>query len=310
MIIINKLFLILLISTHVAVFSQGAVPLFKLSMNSDIIVESSDFSSIEKPYTEYYSENTIAFKSINHILKNHYNDKIINQSYKLNTKGEDYYDLNEGGCIANAYNLDPHTKYYNIYFIKKIEKTYYIIGQLRDVTQNCFLFISENIKKLNEIEKIKNDNKKYVKTVDWYIELMNNDCQYKIENIFTVGFINYYKSKGVIKEEIILQENQKIKAKESFLQGNENLYELIKKDFPEETDQYYLSQLYKIKNIADKSYSDYYDFQSKANIFLEQKEDLKIKFINETLTSDLADYTKNDAIDLILEFIETNIKKK
>ncbi|CAD0000503.1 hypothetical protein FLACHUCJ7_00084 [Flavobacterium chungangense] len=181
---------------------------------------------------------------------------------------------------------------------------------MRDVTQNCFLFISENIKKLNEIEKIKNDNKKYVKTVDWYIELMNNDCQYKIENIFTVGFINYYKSKGVIKEEIILQENQKIKAKESFLQGNENLYELIKKDFPEETDQYYLSQLYKIKNIADKSYSDYYDFQSKANIFLEQKEDLKIKFINETLTSDLADYTKNDAIDLILEFIETNIKKK
>jgi hypothetical protein len=296
-------------STHVIVFSQSTIPLFKLAMNSDIIVESSDFNSIEKPYTEYYSENTIIFKSINHILKNHYNDKIINQSYKLNTEGEDYYDLNEGGCTANAYNLDPHTKYYNIYFIKKTEKKYYVIGQLRDVTQNCFSFISDNIKKLNEIGKIENYNEKYIKTVDWYIELMNNDCQYKIENVFTAGFINYYQFKGVLKDEIILQENQKIKAKESFLKGNENLYELIKKDFPEETDQYYLSQLYKIKDITNKSYSDYYDFQSKANIFIERKEDVKIKFINETLTSDLADYIKNDAIDLILEFIGSNINK-
>ncbi|WP_202704149.1 hypothetical protein [Flavobacterium sp. UGB4466] len=88
-----------------------------------------------------------------------------------------------------------------------------------------------------------------------------------------------------------------------FLKGNEDLYELIKDDFPDEVQQYYLKQLEKIKNTANKTFSEYSDFYSKASILLENKE---INFINEILTSTTENYWKDTAIDLIIEYLKSN----
>ncbi|WP_264530877.1 hypothetical protein [Flavobacterium sp. N502540] len=74
---------------------------------------------------------------------------------------EDYYpNLNGESCMGSGFSLLDGEKYFNIYFIKKTNKKYYIIGKLwNDVTKVDFLSLTENIKKLNlqiEEEKIKN----------------------------------------------------------------------------------------------------------------------------------------------------------
>lgn len=115
----------------------------------------------------------------------------------------------------------------------------------------------------------------------------------------------------MLEDDVVLDENQKLKAKELFLKGNEELYEFIKDDFPDETQQYYLAELEKIKNVKNKTYSEYSDFNTKASLLLKSKENKEINFINEILLTNTDDYWKNTAMELILEYIKSkkNLKE-
>ena len=70
-----------------------------------------------------------------------------------------------------------------------------------------------------QIGKIINLNERYTKTIDWLIE--NND--YPDDN-----FIAFYKTKGILQNELILTDEQQQKAKDNFLKGSNNLRKYIK----------------------------------------------------------------------------------
>jgi hypothetical protein len=303
-----KFKVIIIFILNINFMSSQTIPLYKLVMNSDIIISDSEFKHITEPISEYQSQSRIELKKINKVLKNKDNDELKDLKCIELRSDEDYYPTLNGESIMNSgfASLDGE-KYFKIYFIKKVNKKYYVIGELwNNVTKVDLLSISENIKKLNEIEKITDYQKKYNSTVNWYLESNCNKSKFKVQSIFTEQFIDYYKQKKVLEDDVFLNENQKLKAKELFLKGNEDLYELIKDDFPNEVQQYYLKQLEKIKNTANKTYSEYSDFYSKASILLQKKENKDMNFINEILTCNTENYWKDTAIDLIIEYLKSN----
>ncbi len=56
-----KVILIFMLHISFMSFSQ-TIPLYKLVMNSDIIISDSEFNYVTEPVNEYYSQNLIEFK--------------------------------------------------------------------------------------------------------------------------------------------------------------------------------------------------------------------------------------------------------
>ena len=118
-----KVILIFILQINFMSFSQ-TIPLYKLVMNSDIIISDNELNYITEPVTEYYSQNIIEFKKINKVLKNKDNDKLAGLKCMDFRYDEDYYpNLNGESCMGNGFALVDGEKYFNIYFIKKTNKS-------------------------------------------------------------------------------------------------------------------------------------------------------------------------------------------
>lgn len=301
----KKIITIAFLINAIAIFSQS-LPLYKLAMKSDIILitESSNFETIENKISEFSTQRFIKILKIDNELKNRFNDKILGVNFKNFQENEDYFSsVNGEYCTGVGFITEPNYKSYNIFFIKKNKNKYNIISQLwSNITEKNLLFFTENIRKLNEIEKIKNMSEKYEKTVDWYLSLNNLNTKFTVDNIFTEEFVNYYKSKKIIQDNILLNSKQKAKAKELFLlNGNFELLDYIQPDYQKEIREYFISKLHEIKNKLNKEWADYYQFQTIVSYMDSKNMKAEIKYINELLTSDVDDSKKEEAIDIIIE---------
>lgn len=179
------------------VCSQARIPLYKMVMNSDIIliVESKDYQYITKQNNEYYTDNWINFPNTFNVLKNRYNQKLKNFTSKIETDNNDFYlSINGESCAGIGNILEREKKYYNIFFLKRKEKKYFVIAHLwNNILTDNLPFFEKNINEVNLISQEKNLECKKEKIEKWF-ETSNADHpnQYIIESPFTEELNNFF----------------------------------------------------------------------------------------------------------------------
>ena len=155
--------------------------------------------------------------------------------------------------------------------------------------------MEQQIKSLSSIEKIKNENERYTKTLDWFIEnglMPDND------------FVDYYKEKQLIKDSIIYSESQYTKVLQEFQNGKEELLPMLRSKYFNEVKAYYLQKMEDILKIDKPQWNDYYDFTNAfQSIFNDELEyDSTDYLLYSSLTSDKFDeYDKRRIMKHLIE---------
>lgn len=104
---------------------------------------------------------------------------------------------------------------------------------------------------------------------------------------------------------------QLLKAKEKFLAGNENLYEIIKIKYKPETVNYFTEKLNKIKNKEKLEYEDYSDFRdiiSLLNNNFDDQYNSPNYIFNNLLTSEIENYEKKRIMEILINCATENNK--
>jgi len=147
--------------------------------------------------------------------------------------------------------IDISKHYQDIFFIKKEKGQYKQVLMLSNVEDAPFQAYRKQITSSSGFENIKNENERFSKTLDWFIE----------NGLLPDGeFIAYYKQKGITTDSILYTEKQYQTILQQFQLGHEDLLSLIKKKYPEEVKQYYTQKMKDILLIEEPDYNNYYDF--------------------------------------------------
>ncbi|MGE8552776.1 MAG: hypothetical protein ACN6OB_02425 [Chryseobacterium jejuense] len=181
-------------------YSQTSIPLYKMSMNSDavLIVESRDYQQITKQESEYYTSTLVKLKNIKNVLKNKHNQNFKNSVNFIETDNNDFFlNVNGENCSGIGYTLEKDKKYYNILFLKKKNKNYFIIGRLwNNIVENDLSFFEKNINIINEISKIKDVKSKVSTIKEWFQNANENHPEnFIIDTPFTEEFNVFFKIK-------------------------------------------------------------------------------------------------------------------
>ena len=181
------------------IYSQTQLPLYKMVMNSDIIliVESTDYQYISNQKNEFYTENWINFGNRLSILKNTYNKNVKNIKSRIESNNNDYYlNINGEECsgIGNFWEKDE--KYYDIFFLKRKNKKYFVIAHLwNNILTKDLPFFEKNIVEINLISQEKNLETKKKKIEKWFeTSNENHPDQYIIETPFTEELNVFFKN--------------------------------------------------------------------------------------------------------------------
>lgn len=169
--------------------------------------------------------------------------------------------LGQEGFFSNDINLpysclvpmviDINKHYQDIFFIKKEKGQYRQVLMLSHVEDALFQAYRKQITSSSNFENIKNENERFSKSLDWFIE----------NGLLPDGeFIAYYKQKGITTDSILYTEKQYQTALQQFQLGHEDLLPLIKKKYPEEVRQYYTQKMKDILMVEEPDYNNYYDF--------------------------------------------------
>ncbi len=166
---------------------------------------------------------------------------------------EDFFsnDINQPFPCLIPMVIDISKHYQDIFFIKKEKGQYKQVLMLSNVEDALFQSYRKQITSSSNFENIKNENERFSKTLDWFIE---NDLLPDGE------FIAYYKQKGITTDSILYTEKQYQTILQQFQLGHEDLLSLIKKKYPEEVKQYYTQKMKDILFIEEPDYNNYYDF--------------------------------------------------
>lgn len=160
-------------------------------------------------------------------------------------------DINQPFSCLLPMVIDISKHYQDIFFIKKEKGQYKQVLTLSNVEDALFQAYKKQITSSSNFENIKNENERFSKTLDWFIE----------NGLLPDGeFIAYYKQKGITTDSILYTEKQYQTALQQFQLGHEDLLSLIKKKYPEEVKQYYTQKMKDILLIEEPDYNNYYEF--------------------------------------------------
>ena len=242
---------LLLLLTSILSFGQNIIEakgLRKIVLKSDVILASQSYKTTANYANDYSIEQFHTVNSTDTILKNTIQFKISNK-IRIQQYVDDYsavWSECPSICSYSYSSKEIDTRYTNLFFLKKENKQYKLLGIAERIKWDDFItYYTPAISQLMQIEKISNLNERYTKTIDWFIEYKD----YPDEN-----FIAFYTQKGILQDGLILTEEQRQKAKENFLEGNDKLRPFIDK----ETQKAY--SLEKLKDIRDLLRPDYWDF--------------------------------------------------
>jgi len=179
-------------------YSQSQLPLYKMVMNSDaiLIAETTEFSYNNDQKNEFYIENNIKFGNTFTILKNTYNQNFKGLKVKVETNNNDFYEnINGEECSGVGNIIENGKKYYNIFFLKRKDKKYFVIAHLwNNILIEDLPFFENNVNKINLISKEKNLTNKYKKIKEWFDNSnKNHPTGYMIETPLTEELTNYFK---------------------------------------------------------------------------------------------------------------------
>ncbi len=197
---------------------------------------------------------------------------------------------------------DVDFRYSNLLFFRKDGKQYQLIGRIGTLKWNDILrYYIPTIHELKEIDKLKDLNVRYSRTIDWYIA--NNDYP----DSYVMGF---YEQKGVIGDTLRLTEKQLQLAKEKFLKGNEKLLPFIEDTFKPEIKAYYLNKLKKIRRKNEFTYGDCFEFKQVIALYYEFDYKSMESITKNLLTGDRIDeYDKKRIMDYFIEMLENDTIK-
>lgn len=195
---INKLIFVkyIILSSNLF-YAQTQLPLYKMVMNSDLIisVESNDYQFITYKKTEYYSENFVKFVNDFEVLKNKKDKNIKGLLNKIEVNNNDcFININGESCSGNGNIQEKDKKYYNIFFLKRKNNQYFVIAHLwNNIIAESLSFFKKNIKEINLISKETDKKLKYIKIQNWF-EVSNNEHpnEYMVESPFTEELNSFF----------------------------------------------------------------------------------------------------------------------
>jgi hypothetical protein len=195
---INKLIFVkyIILSSNLF-YAQTQLPLYKMVMNSDLIisVESNDYQFITYKKTEYYSENFVKFVNDFEFLKNKKDKNIKGLLNKIEVNNNDcFININGESCSGNGNIQEKDKKYYNIFFLKRKNNQYFVIAHLwNNIIAESLSFFKKNIKEINLISKETDKKLKYIKIQNWF-EVSNNEHpnEYMVESPFTEELNSFF----------------------------------------------------------------------------------------------------------------------
>ena len=195
--------------------------------------------------------------------------------------------------------LEHGKTYRDLFFIKKEKNEYKIVVHYQSLELEQLQKIAQQIKSLASIEKIKNENYRYQKSLDWFIEngLMPDD-----------DFVDYYKEKQLIKDSVIYSESQYAKALQEFQNGKEELLPMLRSKYFNEVKAYYLQKMEEIVRISERDYFNYRAFseavENVTNNFENNTESVDY-LLNNSLTGDkFESYEKADVMAHLIEVVK------
>jgi hypothetical protein len=276
----------------------------KAILKSDLIISSNDYRTDTIRINDFTSKFFINFDKINEgnswIYKNNMGSVPKKLSVRKPIDGEDFYSylITDGGLCTGKV-LEHGKTYHDLFFIKKEKNEYKIVVHYQSLELEQLQKIAQQIKSLASIEKIKNENYRYQKSLDWFIEnglMPDND------------YVDYYKEKQLIKDSIIYSESQYAKALQEFQNGKEELLPMLRSKYFNEVKAYYLQKMEEITKISERDYYNYRAFseavENVTNNFENDTESVDY-LLNNSLTGDkFESYEKSDIMTHLIDVVK------
>ncbi|WP_281322278.1 hypothetical protein [Flavobacterium aestivum] len=273
----------------------------KAILKSDLIIVSDDFAFDTIRVNDFTNTSFVKIKKVDTILKNNLSllpKTITLRKYQDN---EDYYsDLitNGGGCVLAPKCGNNWASYFNVFFIKKNGKEYQSFLILQELELEAYQKIIAEVRTISRLEYLKNDNERFHKTLDWFIE-----------NGFApdIDFIDYYKQKGIITDTIQYSEQQYKNALQQFQKGKEELLPIVKEKYFYEIKTHYTQKMQVLIDKEKLEFKDYLEFDKSVSILTNNFNDDYESgnyILNNSLTSDkFDDYDKKNIMRYLLKIV-------
>lgn len=276
----------------------------KAILKSDLIISFNHYQQDTLWVNDFTSKVYIKMDPINEqnswIYKNNLGSVPKKLSLRKMVDGEDFYSYlitDRNACLLR--DLEGGKTYHDLFFIKKDKKEYKIVALYQSLEWEQLKKYEQQIKSLASIEKVKNENESYQKSLDWFIEngLMPDD-----------DFVDYYTKKQLIKESIVYTENQYAKAVQEFKSGKEELFPMLHKKYFGDVKMYYLQKMEEIVRISERDFYDYRAFseavEKVTNNFDNNTESVNY-LLNNSLTGDkFESYEKTDIMKHLMEVVK------
>lgn len=258
----------------------------KAILKSDLIISINDYRIETIRINDFTSKQYINIDKINEGNSRIYKNNLGSVPKKLSLRkfedGEDFYsDLitNGGGClIMPTKDGEQGKRYHDLFFIKKEKNEYQIVANFQNLEWEQLQKFEQQIKSLASVEKMKDEKKRYQKSLDWFIVngLMPDE-----------DFVDYYTEKHLIKDSIKYSENQYTKALQEFESGKEELLPMVREKYFDKVKVYYLQKMEDILKLPKRDYKNY-------SYFVDLVNNITNTFNN---NSESADYIMNYALN-------------
>ena len=276
----------------------------KLTLKSDVILlyDQDSIAYIDAVINDHTTQHYYQLKAVSQEVKNNASFKFNNTKLRYLVENEDYFKVyQKGDCMSIGKAFDNvKRKFYGMLFLQKNNKQYSVIGIVQnDDPLSAWLELIKQIQSVSTLEKIKNLQERYTKSIDWFID--NNTLPDE-------NFIKYYKQKGILKTDTAkLNEQQLARAKTLFFNGNEVFLDLIASTNPTEIRDYYLQKLKDISFQSEYEYGDCLRFKRIStmltNDFNNNYDDIN-RVLSDLLTNELQNYEKKPIMLHLIDLIE------
>lgn len=277
----------------------------KFTLKSDVILlyDQDSIASIENVITDYSTAQYGKLKAVTQTLKNSTGFNFSTTKFRYYVDKEDYFLVEEkGDCMGIGYAtpIGPKPKYYGMLFLQKGANQYQVIGIVENRNPLAsWQDLIKQIQSVSTLEKIKNLQERY-KSIDWFLD--NNTLPDE-------NFIKYYKQKGILKIDTVqLTEQQLVRAKGLFFNGNETFLDLIASTNQTEIRDYYLQKLKDIVFQSEYEFGDCLRFSRVVcmltNDFNNNYDDVN-RTLSDLLTKDeLQNYEKRPIMNHLIDLVE------